>query len=1166
MKLTAIILLIACLTASARTYSQITLAEKNAPLTKVFREIQKQSGYDFFYSYEVVSKAGTVSVNVKNVSLETAVKTVLKGKSLDYQIIGKTVVIKAANGGSDEEQNPSPPIDVKGRIVDENGKPVIATVSVKGTNIKTSTNENGEFELKSLEENSILVITAVNIETFELEVAGRTELNLTAKTKAIQMDEVTVEANTGYQKIKPNEINGSVVVIDNKTLNSQTGTNILQRLDAVVPGLIFNIGKQTTNQGVPSKTNISIRGISTINGPMDPIIVVDNFPYEGDISNINPNDVESITILKDAAATSIYGAKGGNGVIVITTKSGQFNQKVSIQVNSNLFIAEKPDLYYLNSISSADYVDVEEFLFNRGFYAGDLASPIMPALSPAVEIFLKRKSGLITAADSANQINALKQIDSREQYYRYFYRNSVTHQHSINVRGGSHNLAWLLSGAYDKNISELSAQADKINFKVSNKYRPTKNLIINVDAYLTSATSKADGTPSYNGVTIFNKVVPYLRFADEAGNPIAINHILRETYTDTVGNGQLLNWKYYPLEDYKHIQSTNQRKELLANLGLTYQASKSLRLELRYQYQFERSENEVVEDAESFSARDLVNRFTNLAASAPFLRHPVPMGGIYRYNSGKVISQAFRGQMHYSRLFKDFQVSALMGTEIREIKAGGGKGMTLYGYKTNPLAFGRVDYVTSFPVLPIGTRTISGAPVSAGFVTTRFLSLYGNASVTFLKKYVLNVSVRRDASNMFGVNTNDRWKPLWSGGLGWEISREKFYSAQWLPFLKAKATYGYSGNIDTRKTALPILNHSILNQQLTNLPFADIFSLNDPNLRWEQVAQLNAGIEFSTKKQIITGSIEYFIKRSTDLYGETNYDYTTWGDKEAITRNIADLKGQGIDALITTKNIDRQFKWSSTLIFNYNTNKVTKYLTEESQKGTSLIGASGVYITPVVGKPLFSIAAYRWGGLDATGDPLGYVNGQLSKDYAAISAEATANPLSSDNLVYFKSASPTVFGSFINSFSWDNLTASVNISYRFGYYFSKEALDYESLFFSGVGTRDFERRWRKPGDELFTNVPAMVYSNYPGFSNRKNFYNNSELHVLKGDHIRLNYVHLAYSLSRIEKKLPIKQAQLHLNIANLGILWRANNEELDPDYPSTFPPSKKYTVGLSITL
>ncbi|HET6995608.1 MAG TPA: secretin and TonB N-terminal domain-containing protein, partial [Chitinophagaceae bacterium] len=339
MKLTAIILLAGCLTVSASGHSQkVTLSLKNVPVQTVFREVIRQTGFSIIYNEAMFEGLKPVSIEVKDATVEEAIQKALKGQPLSYELEGTKIVIKKQEN-PDELPTPDSPltIDVKGRIVNEKGEPVAATVQVKGTNIGTSTNENGEFELKGVDASAVLVISGVNIETFEVKVNGRSQLALSAKLKIATGQEVIVEVNTGYQRVPKERATGSFDFINNQLINRSVSTNFLARIENLTPGLLINHGDAANTD------QMLIRGRSTIYANAQPLIVLDNFPYDGDFNNINPNDIENITVLKDAAAASIWGARAGNGVIVITTKKGKSN-KPHVELNSSVTIQKAPDL------------------------------------------------------------------------------------------------------------------------------------------------------------------------------------------------------------------------------------------------------------------------------------------------------------------------------------------------------------------------------------------------------------------------------------------------------------------------------------------------------------------------------------------------------------------------------------------------------------------------------------------------------------------------------------------------------------------------------------------------------------------------------------------------------------------------------------------------------
>jgi TonB-linked SusC/RagA family outer membrane protein len=1047
-------------------------------------------------------------------------------------------------------------ITVKGKIVNEDNHPVIATVAVKGTKIATGTGQDGYFILKNVPPDAVLVISGVNIQTFEISIKGQSDLGiLHAKNKVVQADEVVV-ANTGYQSLKPNEINGSVVVIDNKTLNRQVGTNILNRLNNVTSGLMFNIGK--SNRNPQNNTNISIRGLSTINGPLDPLIVLDGFIYEGDINNINPNDVESVTILKDASAASIWGARAGNGVIVITTKSGHFNRRLEVSANADVIVGSKPDLFYPGQITTADYIDMEQFLFNQGYFDDQINYEPYKPLTPAAAIFLSRRNGLISASDSAQQINALKKIDSRNDYNKYVYTNGITQQYSVNMTGGSNNNAFLASLGYDNNLSDLHATYKKLNVKIENTYRPVKNLQIGINAYYTNSDA-VTGMQGYNNplTRVNGRTIPYFNLADQQGNPVSFPSKYSDAYVDTAGDGKLLDWKYYPLDDYKHSQTTTNLSELYAITSIKYKISNAFNIDLKYQYQLQQTVLEHLADMQSFEARDMINSFSQLDPATGVVTYIVPKGGIRELSNSTTRSSTARAQLNFDKTWNKHSLSAIAGAETRQAKSYGDT-YTTYGYNSEPLTASTVDFVNAYPDFITGNYSMIGGSPSFSNSTYRFVSFFGNAAYTFKKRYSFSASARKDGSNIFGVNTNDKWKPLWSVGAGWKISDESFYRSTLVPLLKIKATYGYSGNVDLTRTALPVGIYFTAPAP-TFLPATRIISINNADLKWEQSRQINLGIEFSTKKSILSGSVDFYFKKGSDLYGETPYDYTTWGLDQEITKNVADMEGKGVDVNLRSINFNRQFKWTTNLLYNRNSSKTTAYYSESSKNGIALLGA-GNSIIPVVGKPLYGIVAYKWGGLDNQGNPQGYVDGKLSTDYRAIANEADAKGLSGGNIVFIGSGTPLSFGSLINTFTLKQFSLSINISYRFNYYFLKSALRYSALVDGGVASSDYEKRWQKPGDELVTNVPSFQY---PVDSRRDNFYALSSINVLPADNIRLEYINFSYSVR--SKKNWFDNVHVYANAANLGLIWKKNKEGLDPDYPSTFPPVKTWALGIKAT-
>lgn len=420
---------------------------------------------------------------------------------------------------------------------------------------------------------------------------------------------------------------------------------------------------------------------------------------------------------------------------------------------------------------------------------------------------------------------------------------------------------------------------------------------------------------------------------------------------------------------------------------------------------------------------------------------------------------------------------------------------------------------------------------------------------------MLSGSARWDASNLFGVKTNQKGVPLWSAGLSWRVSDELFYKIAWLPYLKLRATYGYSGNVDKSVTAFTTVSYGT--DFTTDLRSATVRSPGNPNLRWEKVAIMNFGVDFNVLNDRIQGSLEYYQKNSSDLLGLTQIDPTVFYSSglASYKTNYANLRTRGFDIEINTRNIDAGFKWQSHVLFSHAANEVTDYLGDGRGSITSYTG--GRSNRPVEGHSLDGIYSLPWAGLDSeTGDPLVLENGSPTKEYTRYLEE-----LSLEELVYHGPSVPTIFGSLRNTFSWKGFNASANITFKAGYYFRRSTINYNRLSEDWIGHRDFSERWQNPGDELSTQVPSMPEA---PVSNRDQVYALSEILVEKGDHIRLQDVSLSYTIDKLSSSAKtLRNIRLYLYANNLGIIWRDNKRQLDPDYPSaSILPAQSFSIGI----
>lgn len=1148
---------------SAISTAQITLSERKTPLLAVIKSLKKQSGYHFFYNDQNLKEARPVTVSLKNVSLEEALKACMEGQELTFKIEEKMVVIKPKPKSLlDKVIGKFLLLDVKGVVRDEKGEALAgATVRVKGTDKVVMTGSKGEFVLVGVEENAVLVISYLGFESRELK-AQKDMGDIAMVLASGKLEEVSVVANTGYFSLPKERATGSFSQVNNELLNRTVSTGVMSRLADVVPGLIFN-------KGYGGAQGLVIRGQTSIDqNTSKPLIIVDNFPYEGDINNINPNDVENITILKDAAASSIWGARAGNGVIVITTKQGKYDQKPSLSFTTNYTVGAKPDAFYQPLMSTSDFIDNEIRLFDAGVYKpGELNQGILNyPLTPLVELLIKKRDNPALGAGIDATIAQWRDYDVRNDYEKYLYRNLKNQQYALNLSGGSEKQRYMLSLGYDKNQnSEVGNGLERITINGNNTYNFfNKRLELTTGVYYTH--NKTDngfiGIPTYTnfsgspGVTMY----PYAQFADANGNPLALINNVRSGYAEAGTAKGLLDWNYRPLDEITNANKVTKGIDYRFNGGLNYKILDGLKASLLYQYGRTNTNSEDLNNQDSYFARNLVNYYSQVTAPNT-VKRPIPMGGILDKDNMTINVHNLRAQLNYDHTFgTDHELNVLGGYEIRDQHTAGFR-TRLYGYDDQHATSQLVNYVDRFPAYVFSGYTLQIPNMDLTTdVTDRFVSLYANGSYLYKKKYLLSGSVRFDRSNIFGVKTNNKGVPLYSIGGAWNINKEGFFKTDWINELKLRTTYGTSGNVNRGISALTTINYSSAPDPLTGEQYSTIRNAPNPELRWERIGTLNLGLDFSVLNNRVRGSADWYQKWGDDIISTVPYAPQTGFTQ--FTGNYSKTDAFGMDIDLHSRNIVGIFSWNSDLQLSFSTDNVTKTKLLPTVSGINLLsGSSGDQILPREGMPLYSVYAYKWAGLDPkNGDPQGYVNGEISKDYVAMQNEIRGDI---NKLNYIGTARPKVYGAFRNTFSYGPIALSANISYRFDYYFRRLSVNYTNINLGTISHKDYANRWMKPGDEKTTDVPSLpIIGSSPG---REGFYQLSEVLVEKGDHIRLQDIVLSYNINRQQvRSLPFTNLRLYCFLNNVGILWKTGNYKEDPDYyRAVYAPVRTTSFGLS---
>lgn len=1148
------LLLFNCLTVAAHQETQpVTLSFKNASLETVFAEIKKQTGYNFIYTREQLKHTRKVSLDVRNEKLEKVLELVFKDQPVTFSMLDKYVVVKKKG----EEGSIVTPTtkDISGRVINEKGVAVPnTTIFIKGTNESTMTNEQGAFVLRNIPRGSRLVATSVGYEPAELILEDQSELLIQLKVHVNELNSVEITVNTGYQQVSRERFVGSVSKLDSTSYQRRAGVDIISRLDGTVTGVLFN----RSNGTAP----VQIRGISTLGGgpSFDPLIIVDNFPFTGDLSNINQNDILDITVLKDATAASIWGTRAGNGVIVITTKKAKYNQNFQVTLSSNITIREKPDLFYFPQMSSSDFIDVEKFLFEKNFYSADLINTNYPVISPVVELLHQVSLGNISQASADEQIDKWRSLDLRNDFDKYVNTNAVLQQHHVTLGGGNSFLNYNLSLGFNHQVPGIRGSKADQQYTISsnNTFRPARNVEIETSINLGKSIDQSTNLlfPLQAGGGKSN-MYPYAQLADANGAALPVPKGYRMTYVDTAGGGRLLDWHYRPLDEIRNADRRSVSDFVRLNLGISWRINDWLKVEVRDQFLQQKGTVTINENMDMFSTRDLINQFSQIKDGV--MTHKVPEGSIIDLSHSNLISNNLRGQLSVSKSWGGLHdLSAMVAGEVSESKRTS-EAQRLYGYdeRTGTHASG-MDYQTFFPtydnILNFGSARIPDRNRVGEEFVDRFISLLANASYIYRGRYSLYASARRDGANLFGVNTNNRWKPLWSVGGSWDLSKEEWYKIKWVPALKLRASFGYSGNVANYLSGKPTITYEPARSSYTGLIIAGVGNAPNPNLKWEEVKTINLGVDASFLNNRITAGIDVFEKRSEDVISLTPIDITSGVPNYTV--NVASLKAHGLEINIRSVNTNGKVRWESGFGLSYVKTIVTKY---DNGGFTADFFSSGG-LNPSQGRIAWGLSSFRWAGLDpATGDPQGYYDKTISKDYASILADSVQNQ------VFHGSGLPLISGFLNNAISWKQFSLSFNITWRLKYFVRRPTISYELLFQGWVGHADYVKRWKQPGDEKVTNVPSMTF---PVDVNRERFYQSTEVTVSKGDHLRLQDLRLQYNLAGKRPESIIKRASLFIYANNLNVfLWRAERTGLDPDYPAMqHPLLRTWAIGFNATL
>lgn len=1162
------LLLATCLSTNAQgTGPLITFTGKDVPLVTVFQAIREQTGYGVFAGKNLLKTTQPVTCAVRDMPLPAFLNLILRNQRLSYEISNKTIFLKAQPAGPADER-PGEPGTLSGTVKNEAGAPVTpATVMLEEPKRGAVTNERGEYQFTGLTEGFYtLKVSCIGYRPEERKV-------FISKGTTLYTDFVLVEAssqlkeivvNSGYQTFSVKRSAGAYAKPDMQTLrNRTTSMNILQRLDGLVPGLTVNNAPSATG------TPVLIRGLTSINSNKSPLVVVDGVPLDN-IASLNPQDVEDITVLKDASAASIWGARAANGVIVISTRKGGKNEKLSMEYDGFVNFQGRPDIDYYPVLNSRQFIQAATDIFRPDLYPWATVSAYTGLGSTGVPphnvILYNRHRGLISDAQAAASLDSLAAISNLSQIRDIWYRPALLTNHTLSVRGGGKSYGIYGSLAYTGTQSNRPGETNNA-YKIN--VRQDYNVNKRMDVYLiTDLTNVRTSAP--RNIEADNRALPYQLFRDAQGNPLSIPYVrqLSDSTRKAFEGKSGINLDYNPLQEYGYGYTKSDLLAARVTAGLTVRLVDGLSFSGVYGLFRTTERTRSFDDSRSYLVRNEAVQFTVPAANPaqrPVYHLPVN-GGRYALSNAMQNNWTVRNQLAYERAWngQQHQLSLLAGQEAQEQLAESSQSV-IRGYNELLQTYPAIDYATlsttgvANPVMPNnGSRSLlaNAQPFGETETRIRFLSYYGNVGYTYNRRYTLSGSLRLDQSNLFGKDRSSQNKPVWSVGARWDLGEERFMEQGLFNHLSLRTSYGLTGNSPIPGTAA---SYDILAAQSGSaLPGNTGLTITTPAnaaLTWESSRTLNIGLDFGIlRRNRLNGSVDFYSKQTDNLIGRM--EVNPLSGYSTVTGNFGNMRNTGIEVSLRSINVEAgRFRWMSQLVLAYNRNEITK-LNQPAAIATGAQKASAVYLA---GHPAFAVFAYDFAGLDTLGDPLIRLqSGKVTKD---------RNAALPGDVVYMGTYQPVWNGGLSNIFTFGNLELAANIIYNFGNVMRRDVNDFyagnglipltannamqsgDLRFRSGNVHAEFADRWMQPGDELRTAVPSWIPVASVNNSRRDTrYYTQGDINVISAAFIKLRDVSLSYNLPQaLISRARLNGVRLRLQLSNL-MLWKANRYGIDPEF------------------
>lgn len=1137
---------------------KITLNLKDATMAEFVKEVKRQTGYTFFYNDKASAEIEPITIQKENATLENVLQEVVGTKGFTFVIEDNTVVIKKT------VVQPMGTV-VKGKVVDSKNLPLPGvTVKLEDVIVGTSTDVNGKFQLTLPVKTGVLEFSFVGFKSRKVKFSetNKDSLYVIMEDDVQEMDEVVV---TGYQMLKEKGMAGSYSRVKAEDLAMTGNETVESMLQGKLPGVM--IVNQSGLTGTRQK--VRVRGTSTLIGNADPVWVVDgiiqedNLPFEaselgaisddnldmmkdfigGAVSWLNPNDIEDITVLKDASATAIYGVKAANGVILITTKKGE-RGRMALNYTGNFSISQKMNYNRMEIMNSKDRVAFSREAFERG--ARYNKSEKVGYLGLALAYTRKE----ISWQEFNDRVKKLEEVNTN--WFDILYQTPFSQAHSVSFSGGNDNATYRASFGYrnQQNTAKGNEQvAYTGNLNMSMVFWQKLTLTASLSGNHSETKAFASGVDPYNYAINTSRVIPCyddngdLFYYDKGGDKYNILNELVNSGNENIAKSLNLNlsarWRIY--EDLT----------LSATLGGATSSS------LAETWFTERSHKITGIRGYEYGAYGVLDKEYQMSK--------LPWGGMLTTSESQNFNYTARLQAEFVKVLNGVHAINLMaGWESRSTQYKG-VAQTNWGYMP--------DRGKSFTDVPLYWGTSVNNENSEYARTTpkitdqlsNYLSYYVTGSYMYDNRYSINFSVRGDASNRFG--NKGKFQTVYALGLRWNVTDEHWMQNQNLVNnLAFTASFGYQGNVVESVGPDLIAKVEAVDSETGEWRMR-WKQLPNPDLKPEKTLSVNLGVNFAFFKSKVNGTFNWYYKKTTDLVTTSKVPYENGTTTMAL--NDGNVENKGWDLAFTVVPIrTKNFMWSLGTTFSGNDNSVDAKL---KSTGSWKEATSGKLNK--AGYPVGSFWAFKFTGLDAE-------NGGPLFDFSRADTEKAAED-ATEYMVYMGTREPTFTVGINMVLRWKRFSFPLNFYISRGNYeflASPYENGYSILSEYQNASSELNKRWRKPGDEKHTNIPSIPVGEncrplYP-FEDKTttnriyplDAWAFSDVRVVNAWYIRFNDLKLSYNLPDKWIKGFAKSIAVSFTATNPLQIKSKDFKGRDPEVAlGQQPRSQNYSLGINLS-